>query len=193
MTDRPLARSSDTGWLIMVRHTAVDENLRGFCHGASDVALSSDGKAHVGLLAGELAYMAPTHIVHSGLSRARRLAEAIANRLGRQPRIEPRIAEFNFGDWELRRWDDIHADGHDIARLIDEPETFSPPGGETVFAMRDRVLSWYASLPKGARVLAVSHGGPISTLRGALAAAPPHGWPALVPEYGEHLRFELPE
>jgi hypothetical protein len=34
---------NDTGgWLVMVRHTAVDENLKGVCYGASDVALSRE-------------------------------------------------------------------------------------------------------------------------------------------------------
>ena len=182
----------ENGWLVMVRHTAVHENLRGVCYGASDVDLSASGLAHIDRLATELAALAPSLIVHSGLSRARRLAESIGSRLARKPRMDPRIAEFNFGEWELRRWDDIHSAGHDIARLIHEPESFAPPGGETVLAMRDRVLEWYAGLPRRTRVLAVSHGGPISALQGSLSAAPPATWPSLVPGYGQAVRVDLP-
>ncbi len=183
---------SEDGWLIMVRHTAVDENLRGVCYGASDVDLSAEGRAQIGFLATKLAALVPNYIVHSGLSRALRLADSVANRLGRKPRMDQRIAEFNFGEWELRRWDDIHSDGHDIARLIHEPESFAPPGGETVLRMHERVIDWYKDLPSRARILAISHGGPISTLRGSLNGAPPASWPRLVPGYGGQVRFDLP-
>lgn len=179
------------GWLLMVRHTAVDESLNGVCYGSSDVELSPDGTAHVGLIASHLALLAPAVIYHSGQTRARRLAEAVANRLGRRPRCDRRIAEFDFGEWELRRWDEIHGEGHEIARLIQEPETFAPPGGETVLAMRDRVLAWHAELPRQTRILAVSHGGPISALRGALSGAPPHAWPSLVPAHGDCVNIPM--
>ncbi len=187
----PTETPSDDGWLVMVRHTAVDPQLKGVCYGASDVELSTGGLAHIELLADELADKAPSIIVHSGLLRSRMLAEAVGRRLGLEAYIEPRIIEFNFGEWELRRWGEIFVAGHDIARLIHEPERFSAPGGETLFAMRDRVLAWYQGLPSGSRILAVSHGGPISTLRGVLADAPPAKWPELVPDYGEHIRFAL--
>jgi alpha-ribazole phosphatase len=181
------------GWLVMVRHTQVDENLKGVCYGASDVDLSPQGAVHLSMLAAELARLAPTVIFDSGKIRTRRLAEAVANRLGLRPRSDARIAEFDFGEWELRRWDEIHNDGHDIARLVHEPDTFSPPAGETVAAMRDRVLSWRASLPPRTRILAVSHGGPISALRGSLSGSPPQTWPTLIPVYGEYLRIDLPD
>ncbi len=184
-------RPSHNGWLLMVRHTAVDPALKGVCYGASDVKLSADGRAQIDPLADELANKSPSIIIHSGLSRSRTLAEAVAGRLGLAPRVDARIAEFNFGEWELRRWGEIFLAGHDIARLIHEPHHYSAPGGETVFAMRDRVLAWYNGLPSGGRILAISHGGPISTLRGMLGDVPPKGWPDLVPDYGEYVFFAL--
>jgi alpha-ribazole phosphatase len=184
---------TDNGWLMMVRHTAVDQKLKGVCYGASDVELSPEGLAHVDRLADELAANSPSIIFHSGLSRSRRLAEAVAGRLGLKPRVDPRIAEFNFGEWELRRWSEIFIAGHDIARLINEPDSFSAPAGETVFAMRDRVLGWFNSLSTETRILAVSHGGPISTLRGVLVDVPAKNWPTLVPAYGESICFALQE
>lgn len=183
---------NDTGgWLVMVRHTAVDENLKGVCYGASDVALSREGIAHIENLAVELADLRPTRILHSGLSRSFLLARAVAESTGVRLECEPSIAEFNFGTWELRRWDDIYNDGHDIARLIHEPASYSAPDGETLYQMRDRVLAWYGGLATTERVLAISHGGPISVLRGSFADAPPHEWPTYVPSYGERIRFDF--
>jgi alpha-ribazole phosphatase len=119
-------------------------------------------------------------------------SDALNNRLPAPAlTIDPRITEFNFGTWELRRWDDIYNDGHDIARLIHEPASYSAPDGETLYQMRDRVLAWYGGLATTERVLAISHGGPISVLRGSFADAPPHDWPTYVPSYGERIRFDF--
>lgn len=183
---------ADPAWLLMVRHTAVCDTLKGVCYGRSDVELSPDGQAHLHIRAAELAALQPTVIYHSGLGRARRLAEAVANRLGRRLRADARLAEFDFGAWELMRWDEIHAAGHDIARLIHEPATFSAPGGETVLALRDRVTSWHSTLPSRERILAIAHAGPISTLRGSLCGLPPSRWPALVPPCGAEVSIPLP-
>lgn len=185
-------RPDGNGWLVMVRHTAVAENLKGVCYGASDVALSEDGLRQVDELAIELAALQPTVIVHSGLSRARLLAEAVADRLDQKATVDPRIAEFDFGAWELCSWDDIYNDGYDIARVVNEPESFAPPGGETLHSMRDRVCAWYDELrcSSQARHLAISHGGPISALSGSLKGLPETAWPSLVPAFGEQVSFD---
>ncbi|MDX2287338.1 MAG: histidine phosphatase family protein [Hyphomicrobiaceae bacterium] len=182
------------GRLVMVRHTEVAARYRGVCYGASDIALSEAGLAHIERLATELAAQRPDRIVHSGLTRARLLAEAIAQRTGLEPLTEPRIAECNFGAWELNTWDDIFATaGHDIGRLVSEPDTFAPPGGETVHALRDRVLSWYRALPGSGPglTLAITHGGPIGVLLGHLRGLPASAWPRLVPAYGEAIELPL--
>lgn len=187
----PAEPAREREWLLMVRHTAVCESLKGRCYGNSDVDLSADGEAALPLLAARLAALAPTLVFHSGLTRTRRLADSIANRLARKARADARLREFDFGDWELKTWDEIHASGQDIARLIHEPDTFAPPGGETVHAMRDRVLDWYRALPGGHRILVVGHGGPISVLQGSLEGLPAASWPRLVPDYGGEVRLPL--
>ncbi len=175
----------------MVRHTAVCESLKGRCYGRSDVELSPAGIAAVSDISERLAEHRPTMIVHSGLSRADRLAAAVAERLAATREADHRLREFDFGEWELLTWDEIHASGQDIAQLIHEPDTFSAPGGETVHAMRDRVLEWYRELPGRQRILAIGHGGPISVLRGTLESIPATNWPRLVPEYGGEVRLPL--
>ncbi|MEQ8823468.1 MAG: histidine phosphatase family protein [Filomicrobium sp.] len=186
------AKSDSSNDLIMVRHTAVADDLKGVCYGASDVALSAAGQRHAETLAVKLAALQPALVIHSGLSRARILAEAITARLDIEATVDPRIAEFDFGAWELCTWDEIFRQGADIARIIHEPATFAPPGGETLHAMRDRVVSWHRELKSktSGRCLAISHGGPISTLRGVLQGAPETNWPQLIPAYGEQVVFD---
>ncbi len=192
---RKPSQPDDADWLIMVRHTAVSEDLKGVCYGASDVTLSEVGLQHIDDLACELAASQPRTIVHSGLTRARLLAEAVADRLDLPPITDARLAEFNFGAWEMRTWDDIYHDGFDIARVVNEPATFAPPGGETLHAMRDRVRGWYDELScrSEGQVLAISHGGPISSLYGSLQGLPEIAWPSHVPAFGGKVRFARPK
>jgi broad specificity phosphatase PhoE len=134
-----------------------------------------------GELAAAVAALRPTAVYHSGLTRTRQVAERIT-----AAAADPRLRERQFGDWELRTWDAIHADtGDAMMGMIRDPAGWHPPGGETTFALRDRVMSWYADLPPAGVIVAVTHGGPIAVLRGTLAGRPVADWLSLVPRCGE--------
>jgi broad specificity phosphatase PhoE len=171
--------------VILVRHTAIDTAYTGICYGRTDVALSPAGLAAIGPLAIELARAHPTALFHSDMTRTRALATRLAHECAQPLTADERLRELDFGKWEQRSWDDIHTrDQVDIARLIHEPHSFAPPAGETVMDLRNRVLAWYRSLPPLGTIIAVTHGGPISVLRGTLSNAPVVQWPTLVPPYG---------
>ena len=179
--------------LILVRHTQVASEFSSVCYGASDVALSEKGETHARELAVSLARERPDFVIHSGLSRARFLASEIANHAGVDLSIDARLQEMNFGSWELRPWDDIfREDGDGLARLIDEPDTFCPPNGETAHQVRDRMVAWVSQLPLRATIIAVGHGGAISALRGTLQGVPSSNWSDLMPAFGEMVRIPLP-
>lgn len=189
MTSQQVNKSTK---LLMVRHTAVDESYAWRCYGASDLGLSPEGAAQVAGVAEELSDYCPDRIYHSGLQRARVLANATAEVVSTDIEMiaDARLAELNFGQWEGLTWDEIFASGHDIARLIHEPETFAPPDGETTFALRDRVLAWFESVPRKGVTIAVAHGGTICALRGTLLGLPAADWPALMPALGEIVPIE---
>ncbi|HEY5312240.1 MAG TPA: histidine phosphatase family protein [Pirellulales bacterium] len=177
--------------VVLVRHTSVEDACRGRCYGSSDVALSEQGRQEARELAARVANWPITHLFHSGLTRSRDCAELIAGLCGVAAIAAPELAEMHFGDWELCTWDAIHAAAPDaLDRLLAEPATFAPPGGETLLAMRDRVLHWYRKLPAAGFIVAVSHGGPIAALRGTLAGLPPAAWPQLIPPHGEPVELE---
>jgi alpha-ribazole phosphatase len=96
--------------LLLARHPPVADALRGCCYGSSDVPLADDGSLRIReMVAGLMTYGPIGHVYHSGLTRCAAVAHALADRSGVIPVVDSRLRERCFGTWELRRWDDIHA------------------------------------------------------------------------------------
>lgn len=160
-----------TGRILLVRHTAVAMRWRGVCYGVTDVGLSREGRRHAGCLADELARQPITAVVHSGLKRAAILATLIARRHGLTPLTDRRWRERDFGNWEGRRWNAIWREtGDEMDRMMRDPDTYRPGGGETGRDLAARVAAAFSDLPSCGTIVIVSHGGPIASLR-TLAAA----------------------
>ena len=151
---------------------------------------SREGAAMARGLVSALAAEAFDLVVHSGLIRTRRLAEAVARATGAQPIADPRWTERDFGDWEGRRWDAIWREtGNAMDGMIADPAGFRPGGGETTAALAARAWSAWEDLPSDGHILVVAHGGPIAVVRMRLAGA---DYPALVgfiPSPGEIVRL----
>lgn len=106
----------------------------------------------------------------SPLQRARHLAEALGDLCGRAIRVDSRLSELDFGEWEGRQWEDIYrSDRERFARWAAAPMQLAPPGGETGLVLTRRILAWACDIGR-TRGLAVTHAGPIRALR-ALAAS----------------------
>ncbi len=183
--------------VTMVRHPEVASETKGYCYGVTDVGLSERGLESIPVIAARLKEPLPSRVYHSGLTRARLLAESIAATADCDLLLDERFQELDFGRWENQSWNAIFEDaGDDIARTIHEPDHFSPPEGETVHQLRDRVLAGLRDIHSAqfeGRTIVVAHGGPISAMRGVLAGQPANQWPGLVPLYGEAVHFTPPE
>jgi broad specificity phosphatase PhoE len=171
--------------ILLVRHCAVDPKYQGVCYGQSDVGLSTDGLAHSLRIAEQLSALPVTHLFHSGLARTAHTADLVAARVGCPAVAETALRERDFGSWELRTWDAIFAEvGCAMDGLVRDPANYAPPNGETTFALRDRVLGWYRRLPPRGLIVAITHGGPIAVLCGALLDRTVEQWPQLIPACG---------
>ncbi|MBC7816309.1 MAG: histidine phosphatase family protein [Planctomycetaceae bacterium] len=176
--------------VILVRHAPVAERYHGVCYGRSDVELGDAGERQSDDLVEELVIWKRARIIHSGLQRTRFLAERLAERLDCLAACCPALQERDFGMWELQPWDVIHArHGDEILRMISEPDTYRPGGGETTFEMRDRVQQWFESLPNHGLTIVVTHGGPIAALLGTQRRLPVSDWVGLIPHCGQSVRI----
>jgi alpha-ribazole phosphatase len=170
--------------ITLVRHPPVAEQFRSLCYGSSDVPLGSDGT--IQQLVEELAALPITHVYHSGLTRAATVADLLGARIGVVPIIDTRLRERHFGEWEMRPWQAIYDESaDDMMGMVHDPAEWRPPGGETTFSFRDRVMEWYRDLPDAGHIAAICHGGPIAALLGTLRDIPVSEWLGLIPPPGE--------
>lgn len=178
--------------LILVHHPEVESRWQGVCYGRLEAELSPAGRDKIARLADEVVAFAPGIIYSSQAARTSLVAQAISERAGNPVRLDPRLAERDYGNWEGLTWAEIQAaDRSAMHQLLDDPEHFAPPNGETLFAVRDRMGEWFRSLPSEEVIVAVTHGGPIGALLGSLQGKPPSDWASLAPPMGERVRVPL--
>ncbi|MDX5444682.1 MAG: alpha-ribazole phosphatase family protein [Zoogloeaceae bacterium] len=169
--------------LHLIRHPRPDV-APGTCYGSSDVGLVECAS----LAAERLAPLLPRDFeLHaSPLQRARLLAETLG-----QPRIDARLAEMHFGEWELKPYDTL---GSAIDAWVDDPFGFRAPGGESSAEMTARALAWLAELQAAAPaapVVVVAHGGPLRAIAGHLLGLPRERWLALDFAFAHSTRIDV--
>lgn len=105
-------------------------------------------------------------VVSSDLIRARGTADAIAAHRTRLPDL-PALREIHFGDWELKRFDEIEAKSPDQIRAFwEQPGENAPPGGESWNQLRMRVdeaVEMLARQTGSGDLIVVAHFGVILT------------------------------
>lgn len=166
----------DSG-VLLARHGQTDDNLDPLrAQGFRDTPLNAVGLEQAHALAERVAAdLDVRSLWTSDLSRAAVTAEIVGQRIGLEPRPEPRLREGNRGDWEGRLF-------VDIAR--DEPETYAAwlrggsgfrfPGGESLQEHSDRVWAALGEIEASGPLpaLVVCHRG---SIRAALCRFDPRG------------------
>lgn len=165
---------SEQAELILIRHGEVEAKWKKVCYGAMDVPLRADGLAASQTLATRLASnVRPSAIYHSDLLRTRTLAKMLADAYSQPIPIiaDARLRERNYGQWQGRCWDEAYAsDPENFIGLIEAPDSYRPPAGETTSEMQNRIVEWYgeciSQYGSTDSIIAISHSGPIAALAG---------------------------
>lgn len=160
--------------LFLVRHAETAANTEMRYLGSRDDLLTERGHEQAGRLAGSIGDLPVAAVLSSPLRRAFDTAEPIARKLGLEVRIDARLRECGFGEWEgLTRREVLDRSPEDallLGRWEDDPRC-SPPGGESMEEVQRRamdLISEEAARPAQGWIVLVSHVGPIKAL---LAAA----------------------
>jgi len=122
-----------------IRHTKPDI-AEGLCYGQSDIGLAdSFEQERVEVLSKLLDNYDAVYT--SPLQRCSQLAEFIS---ADKRFSDDRLKEYNFGDWELRPWDDFKSADTKVwmNNFVDQPA----PNGENILSMQQRVDSFFDKL-----------------------------------------------
>jgi len=144
-----------------LRHGETEWNAEGRVCGRTDVPLSGVGRRQARLLALRLQSMRVDALYSSPLSRALESARIIGDALGREPIVDRRLAELNYGVWEGSTFEEIERTTPDIYRAwVADPAAEAPPEGESGVQLVERVTPFLADVaqrhPRGI-VVVVCH------------------------------------
>jgi probable phosphoglycerate mutase len=169
--------------LYYVRHGLTNWNMDGRLQGQHDVELNDQGRTQARHCAEILRDLitrdghAPAELDYasSPLIRARETMDLMRATLGLPAggyRIDDRLGEISFGEWEGLTYQDVLArDSEVVAKREGNKWRFLPPGGESYEQLAVRVGAWYATLERDTVVTA--HGGTARALIGLLGIVPP--------------------
>lgn len=159
--------------VLLARHGETAWNRAGRVQGWAPTRLTERGRAQAGDLAGTVAARDPDRLVASDLCRARETAERIAAATDLPVETDRRWRERDVGRLQgldaatiYDRFPRLSLDAAGPAALAAAPE-----GGESLAAVRDRVLdAWSdlrAALDPGTTSVVVAHAVPIDAVRAA--------------------------
>jgi probable phosphoglycerate mutase len=176
-----------TPTLYYLRHGETDWNVEGRLQGGRDIPLNMLGRkqaVHCGeilrdLFARESIKATDLDFVCSPLGRARETMELARAELALPPkdyRIDERLTEVTFGEWEGYTIAELrNRDPQRTAAREHDKWRFIAPGGESYEQMSWRMRDWYGSLTRDAVVTA--HGGTARGLMAHLGIAKPAAAP----------------
>jgi len=186
--------------IYYIRHGETDWNVAGRLQGRHDVPLNARGRAQADncgnilrdLFARNGHNPAEFDYVSSPLGRACETMELMRPPLGLPPdgyRLEQRLAEISFGEWEGFTIAQLHnRDAQRIAAREHDKWHFVPPGGESYETVSGRMREWYENLTRD--TVAVAHGGTARALIAHLGIAKPAAAPLVNIAQGVVYVFE---
>lgn len=148
--------------IYLVRHTSVDVPP-GHTYGQTDVPLRSTFEEEAAIVKANLEGIIFDKVWTSPLSRCVKLATYCGYPDAER---EDRIMEINFGDWEMKSWDELSADPHSVA-WFDDWVNISSPNGESMMDQFNRVSSFLNEIRQSGmqRICLFAHGGVLTCSR----------------------------
>jgi len=143
--------------VYLIRHTeTVCE--KGICYGQSDISLLEPYADQFEIIKAQI----PSEAVFfsSPSQRCNILAAYLSDS---NFEIDDRLMEMNFGDWEMKNWDDIHPG--ELNPWMSDFVNVKVPNGESFTELYERVVDFADTRLKGKKpIVLVTHAGVIRSL-----------------------------
>ena len=161
----------------MVRHGATVLSAEDRFAGATDVALSDEGREQTRRLAHRLSHEKIAAVYASPMGRTRETASILAAPHKLEVQTRDGLREINHGRWEqMTRREVEEKFPEEAAAWEKDPYTFAPVGGESGLAVIARALPLLIDLVRqhaGENILVVSHKATIRLLLSSLLGFDP--------------------
>jgi probable phosphoglycerate mutase len=170
---RNFSRPPEAVEILLVRHGASQAAIEGqpfeLLEGQADPSLSAEGEQQARAVAAFLAADPPRALFVTTLCRTAQTAAPIAEATGLEPIVVPELREVHLGELDGGAFRIALHDGDPIIpRVFAEERWDVIPGAERMEDLAERTragIEWIvASVPAGATVAAVVHGGVIGEL-----------------------------
>ncbi|OIO67320.1 MAG: cobalamin biosynthesis protein CobC [Zetaproteobacteria bacterium CG_4_9_14_3_um_filter_49_83] len=149
----------------ILRHGELQGGVR--YRGTQNDPLTEHGRSQMQAVWANIQHEAEL-IITSPLSRCADIAQTWATQRNIEYRIEPRIAELNYGAWEGLTHGEIEAAYPGIlAAWRTDPTGMTPPNGESMDALQQRIIHFWDDLltnKPAAHILVVGHSGSLRML-----------------------------
>ena len=151
----------------ILRHGKTLANEKKLYCGYTDLSLSENGKSELVALKSQDIYPPGADIFFtSGLARANQTMDILYGQGGSKITV-PALAEFNFGQFEMKSYEDLKHQADYQAWITDETGDVLCPGGESKTQVQKRVLEGYTQVintmqqARHSSAIVVCHGGTI--------------------------------
>ena len=172
--------------ITLIRHTTPDVE-KGICYGQTDLKLSSSYNKELEEIESKI-HIKDQKIYSSPLKRCTTLARDLFSEYN----TDDRLMELNFGDWELQKWDNINDEY--AQKWFNDYINESPPNGESLMQMHNRVKSFYNDIIKdnnNTDYIIVTHAGVIRCLNLIMNNYALSCFFDIKPKYGEIFIYEF--
>ena len=153
--------------IYLVRHTTPLIE-KGICYGQTDLDTTDEFDKESKIILDKIPLSNNSMVYSSPLKRCTKLAALFSKNFI----TDNRILELNFGDWELKKWNDIPSEEIDpwMKNFVHE----TVPNGESYIDLNTRVSQFYDALlkTKQEQIIVVTHGGVIRSLLAQLTRTP---------------------
>jgi alpha-ribazole phosphatase len=169
--------------VYLIRHTTprIEKNI---CYGQSDIPLAGTFEDEWNVIKHKLPSRID-RIFTSPLSRCNELSKKVSHHFEIPAAKDSRLMEMNFGEWEMKRWDEI--DQKDLTIWMNAYLSESCPGGESYYDVKRRLKKFILeNIQDDLSYLIVTHGGIIKCFHGLVTNT--HGMDLAI-GYGETYHF----
>ncbi len=159
---RKTDRSKAPTQLLLIRHGQTQWSAEKRFQGRRDTELTARGREEMRRLALRLGGMPVDAFYTSSLKRARESAAILCRGRNVKTRVDSRLNELWFGKWEGQSAEELRRQSDPFFKKWCAGKVLSPPGGESLAALRRRVTDFLREIRKrhaGGKIAVVSHGG----------------------------------